>query len=162
MLAYERPNISLSVPAGGPVCVPATGCVRMGRGAVRSPRLSQHQQAPGEEQSGAEVGRSSAPYSSSDDDYGTSAVYNPGPLRVGPSCARLKPGMTPAPKAPNLRPVRIERVQGEESEDEVVPSGQHNNTTKEEGGLRALASAQSCGNRAEWCASCAKGTSKSE
>ena len=44
-----------------------------------------------EEPSGAEVGSSSASYSSSDDDYGTSAVYNPGPLWVGQPCAQRDP-----------------------------------------------------------------------
>ena len=91
-----------------------------------------------EEPSDAEDGSSSASYSSSDDDYGTSAVYNPGPLWAGQPCAQRDPGTTLTPSVQNIRPVRVEHIQEEESDDEVALSGQHGNTTTEEGGVRAL------------------------
>ena len=91
-----------------------------------------------EEPSGAEVGSSSASQSSSDDDYGTSAVYNPGPLWAGQPCAQPDPGTALAQSVQTLRPVRVEHVQGEESDDEVFISRQHGHTTTEEGGVRAL------------------------
>ena len=94
-----------------------------------------------EEPPGAEVDSSSASYSSSDDDYGTSAVYNPGPLWAGQPCALRESGATPAPGAQSPQPVRVERVQEEESDDEVALSGQHDNATMEESVARALDSA---------------------
>ena len=59
-------------------------------------------------------------------------------MRAGQPCAQRDPGTTLAPSVQTLQPVRVEHVQGEESDDEVSISGQHGHTTTEEGGVRAL------------------------
>ena len=66
------------------------------------------------------------------------SCLQPRPL-VGRSTVRAAGSRTTlASSVQHLRPVRVEHVQGEESDDEVALSGQHGNTTTEEGGVRAL------------------------
>ena len=76
-----------------------------------------------------------------DDDNEKSAANNAGPLWAGPPGALRAPATTPAPSAHHLRPVLIERLQGEESADEVAFRGNHADTTWQKGGVRALGSA---------------------
>ena len=59
-------------------------------------------------------------------------------MRAGQPCAQRDPGTTLAPSVQTLQPVRVEHVQGEESDDEVALSRQYGKTTTEIHNVRAL------------------------